>query len=302
MKIQLAAATTTAALIVIFAISLAGSDTIATTQEYALPVSIHDLIPLEYYIPDQFKKSLTLSKQLTKKFPEETIQGGIVPHDLLHGEYIVHFFKELQQQNPSTIILIGPNHFERGPGNILTTLLNWQAPSQTLNIHTTFVQQLVQLPFIEHDPTILQHEHSIAGIVPYISHFLPETQLVPIILKAETTLQEINNLSHFLNTNAQAGTVIVASVDFSHYLTAREAEQKDIVSEQALRTLDYQTIQSFGPRFNDYLDSPASISLLMQFLELNGVEENIILYNSNSGILSKNYDIPVTSYFEMIYY
>jgi hypothetical protein len=50
------------------------------------------------------------------------IKGGIVPHHLLPSYIVADFFKHIAHQKPKTLILIGPNHYEKG------TLMLLQAP------------------------------------------------------------------------------------------------------------------------------------------------------------------------------
>ncbi|MFA5134642.1 MAG: AmmeMemoRadiSam system protein B [Patescibacteria group bacterium] len=276
--------------------------TTASTHHSAGGTGVQSALPLEYFFPEQFSKTLTHAEQLTRSFPGTMVRGGVIPHDLLRGEYIAHFFSELSGQQPATVVLIGPNHFERGPGHVLTAAESWDTPDGILKADTATITRLTELQFVEQDAAILQHEHSIAGIVPYIAHYLPGTKLIPIILKAESTLMELNDLSDFLASALPPDAVVIASVDFSHYLTAAEAEQHDAITGSALSNLNYSTILSFGSRFNDYLDSPPSIALLLKYLEATGVKNCEILYNTNSGGAIGNTGIPVTSYFEVIYY
>lgn len=255
-----------------------------------------------YYYPHQFNQALALAETLEKSFSGTDIQGGIIPHDITHGEYIAHFFQNLQDQNPEYILLIGPNHYEHGSTPLITSSANWTTQSGTLETASDIVNELLTYGSFSESNDIIENEHTISGIVPYFSYFLPETKLIPLIFKAEVTLYEIDLLIELLENVLPENTVIVAAVDFSHYLTSGEATENDKVTAEALQSLDYQTLLSFGPRFNDYLDSPPSIAFLLRWLEKHNITESTILYNTNSGLLANNPNQPTTSYFEVIYY
>jgi len=264
--------------------------------------SSSDNLQLINYYPNQFNKTINLSGQLSKTFTNNEISAGIIPHDITHGEYIAHFFNNLKKQNPKKIILIGPNHFELGSSRIITTAKNWSTPYGIVKADQNNIQKLLENPAIIENNQVVENEHSISGIVPYIAYYLPQVEITPLILKAELSLNDIGILNDIINTKLDDDIMIVASVDFSHYLTSGQAVNRDLVTQKALAEFDYRKIMSFGPSFNDYLDSPPTIALLLKWLESNNIKNNKILYNTNSGILSNNFSDPVTSYFEMIYY
>lgn len=266
-------------------------------------LSSEQILDVKYYSPNQFQKTTKLANELPDNFPEnQTIKAGIFPHDLTHAEYIAHFLKNLKKQNPKNILLIGPNHFERGVSNILTTKVSWSTPFGKVLANEEIVFKLLQSTAAHEDALTIQQEHSINGILPYLAYYLPETHLIPLIFKSELNLRDIHYLVTTLDTILPADTVILASVDFSHYLISEEAKTKDAITTSILKTLDYQKIMSFGSRFNDYTDSPPSIALLLSWLSKNNIRNIKILFQTNSGILANNFTQPVTSYFEVVYY
>jgi AmmeMemoRadiSam system protein B len=152
------------------------------------------------------------------------------------------------------------------------------------------------------DSDVIEADHSINGILPYLEYYLPQTTVVPLIMKSEVTLRDIEYLFSELKNSVPPDTVFLAAVDFSHYLTSQEATDNDRLTAQYLQNLDYQKIMSWGTRFNDYLDSPPSIALLLYWVRNQGIKNSKIVFNTNSGILANSLSLPVTSYFEVIYY
>jgi len=88
-------------------------------------------------------------------------------------------------------------------------------------------------------------------------------------------------------------TAIIAAVDFSHYLSAQQARQRDRETLEALQSLDSSRILSFG---DEHLDSPPSIAALMETMRLLGVTEFALRENTNSSELGDSALAPVTSY------
>lgn len=257
---------------------------------------------LGFYSKAQFQKSIGLADKLPKNFPNQPVKAGIFPHDLTHAEYVAHLLKNLKNQEPKNILLIGPNHLERGIGKISTTSADWTTPFGIVSANKEVIDELLKHSAVIEDDELFKGEHSINGIIPYLAYYLPTTKIIPLSLKAEVNLKEINSLLDSLKTILPAGTVVIASVDFSHYLTSLEAQNHDLITAEALKKKDYYKIMSFGTRFNDYLDSPPSVALLLAWLVKNNVNRSQILFNTNSGLLANKFDLPVTSYFEMIYY
>jgi hypothetical protein len=257
-------------------------------------------ISVVQYSQKTFSAGLTLSESLDAAFPSQEIIGGIIPHDLNHSEYIAHFFRELSKTNPSTILLVGPNHYERGASHVITSRMDWQSPEGIVHVPDPYVTSILSGYPATENAEVLQGEHSIGGIMPYIAYFMPDVEVVPVILKVETTEQELLQLEETLTSILPEDSIVVSAVDFSHYLTAREAEIRDQVTRRALETFDIETIQSFGSAFNDYLDSPPSIAFLLSWSKRKNAREIQILYNTNSGILGNDMYSPVTSYFEAV--
>lgn len=257
---------------------------------------------ITYFSEKQFNKSRQIADSFTAGFPQEKILGGIIPHDTRHGEYIAHFFKNLKKQEPETILLIGPNHKEIGNGKIITASNSWYTPFGILEANQEIIKQLVEKGIVSENKLVIEQEHSIYGLVPFISYYLPQTKVVPLIFKSGFSISDIENLTSSLADILPKSIVIVAAVDFSHYLTSSQAEEKDKVTAKAMAEFDYQKILSFGERFNDYVDSPPSIAFLMLWMQKQGVKNIEILANTNSGKLEHRENEPVTSYFETVYY
>ncbi|KUO50233.1 MAG: hypothetical protein APF76_11005 [Desulfitibacter sp. BRH_c19] len=226
------------------------------------------------------------------------IDGAVVPHHLLAHELIEGVFHELYSQQPSTIILVGPNHFNKGE-KILTTTLGWQTPFGIVKSNREIIEELTALGLVKVTEKVFDSEHSMGSLMPFIKYYLPDTKVVPIILHHDVSRQEAMNLgisiAEFLKDDK---CIIIASVDFSHYLTRDEAQKRDRETIHALYSKNLGRIFSMG---NEYLDSPASIGVLFSAMENLEVNEFKMLDNTNSGILLNNDIIETTSYVTLIF-
>ncbi len=226
--------------------------------------------------------------------PEGPVAGGIIPHHWLAGHLITAFFQGLAEGDPpETVVLIGPNHPNAGSARMLTSDLAWATPFGLVEPAQEWIRRLSDNGLVGIESSVLTTEHSVAGIMPAIKYYLPEARVVPLILSGDLTGAEARRLSQALVGHWNGGVVLVAAVDFSHYLVRSEAERYDAITLDALRTFDTAALSTFD---NRYLDSPPSIAVLMYaMLELDA-DEFVLLENTNSGALAEDQLAPTTSY------
>lgn len=227
------------------------------------------------------------------------ITGGVIPHHLYASFIISDFFKRLSLKPPEVIVLIGPNHYERGDYEVLTSLYSWETAYGNVYPDKRIVEYLIAKKLAKVDEDTLSLEHSVVGIMPYIKFYLPNTRVVPLILSSRFDDALSSKLAQELYLLAEKNVIFVASVDFSHYLTRQQAHEKDKYTLRVMKNFDYKALYQLN---NDYLDSPASIATLFKVMEKLGKSEFEVLYNTNSGELEKNDFIQTTSYFSLAFY
>ncbi len=227
------------------------------------------------------------------------VRGGIIPHHLLVSDVIADFFSRLSTQKPTTIILVGPNHYERGNFEALTSLYDWETPLGIVHADESIIGALIGSQLVVVDEKTLPDDHSLSAIMPFIKYYLPDAKVVPILVSRSLSKEESEILATKLSSLFNDNTVVVASVDFSHYLSSTEARDKDEITLQILKEFDYQRLYLLD---NDYLDSPASVGILLMTMQKLGSTNMEILFHTNSGEILNNKFIPTTSYFEIVYY
>lgn len=225
------------------------------------------------------------------------VKAGVVPHHLLAGALIGQTMETMASQDDKVIVLVGPNHNNLG-AKVITGLYGWQTPEGIVQTDKTMVENLITHGLAIRDEAVLSQEHSIGTLVPFIKHFLPQARVVPIILHHDVSLKEVEALLDILEPYLDQDGIIISSVDFSHYLTRREAQEKDVVTLELMRNFDYTTLFNLG---NDHLDSPASLSMALKAMERRGLRDFQLLANTNSGIILKNDVMETTSYFTLIF-
>ncbi len=226
--------------------------------------------------------------------PMTGARAVIVPHHWFAGHLILGGLRDLAASGDyQRIVLIGPNHVNAGAAAVVTSDIAWRTPFGSVEPDAEALRSLLDGGFAQSQPEVLTYEHSVAGIVPAIAYYLPEARLVPLALRRDMTAGEVQRLAAALASLLDSRTVLVAAVDFSHYLSAEEAGRRDRETLAALDSLDSSRILSFG---DDHLDSPPSIAALLEAMRLTGAGEFRLGENTNSSELGGSALEPVTSY------
>jgi AmmeMemoRadiSam system protein B len=232
---------------------------------------------------------------------EGTIRGAIVPHHLLASFITADIFERIASQGIQTIILLAPNHQDIGEVPILTSERAWKTSYGEILPHSEVISHLVGKEYIMIDESIVSQEHAIGGLLPFIAYYkkqLQPIQIVPLIIRQNISREQLQDLSQSLASVTNEKTVIVASVDFSHYLDSNHAEENDERTKDAMEGKDYDGLLKMD---SAYLDSPQAIVSLLQTMDQLGVESSRILYHTNSGRLFDYYATQTTSYFGIIF-
>lgn len=254
--------------------------------------------PNLFFDEKTFNEGIARTKK-ENKLSNYNISGGIIPHHLFPGYILTDFFNRLSVQKPRVIILIGPNHYEKGSFRVLTSLYSWGTPFGKVEPEELIINKLIKNGVVRIDEGVLPNDHAVAGMMPFIKYYLPDTKVVPILISGHTTQEEVKVLASNLTSFMGEDVVLVAPVDFSHYLTNEQAKEKDKVTLEVMKNYDYRQLFTLN---NDYVDSPPSIAALLMVMQKLGTTKMDLLYNTNSGELQKDNYIETTSYFSIVYY
>jgi hypothetical protein len=257
-----------------------------------------------YYDEKDFTNSIITAekskKDIEDKLSSSLAAGGIVPHHLLAGKMIACFFQALAKSSPKTIVVIAPNHNRAGLVGIHACKQSWSTKYGTLDADAKLTDKLIDELGARQSTELMENDHSISALVPYIKYYMPDVKIVPIMLHGDYSADDSIKLGGLLADEMAKtqGTVIVASVDFSHYLDSKTAFRMDEKTLDAIMSTD---IRSIGMMGNDNLDSPASVIALLTAMSKNGTAVPTVLDHSISSNFTGNGFDYTTSYFTMLF-
>ena len=252
-------------------------------------LSTEDTTRHRSYSSDPQLYAITATSTYTQKYTD-TVFGGIVSHHLLANIDISNFFAEFTDQQINRVIIIGPNHYYPNASPFLSTSRNYTTPFGDVDVDDETLASLVENGLVELSPDILEEEHAVSSLIPYISAYFPLAEVIPIIVSDRASKSDLQELSDYLIKNDTPNTVAVASVDFSHHLYSNASQIHDARTVTALQNFDYDSI------LNSEVDSPKSLFVLLKYLESKGAK-NISIQQQNSANIFNKYDSEdVTSY------
>lgn len=230
-----------------------------------------------------------------KDSPKVTL-GGVVPHHNLAEVKIDEFWKKVSETaEPKTIFLVGPDHFNLAKAPTVLTKSQNIFPGYT-KLEQETLTKMSSVGVVE-DDSVFTKEHSIQIHIPYVYRYFPEASVVPILFRSDATIEEVIELAKNLRPFLSQETIVIASVDFSHYLSIEEARERDEVSMQALKTFDYDTLSHFGP---DNADSDQSLIFMLEMVCPSHDCTWEQLFHGNSTDFDPANPFETTSYFSLL--
>lgn len=228
----------------------------------------------------------------------DNIHSIIIPHHLLASEFVAKLIKQASARQINKVVIVGPNHNNIGMEAIATVKARWLTPFGNLEPQIDLVDKFLTDFSLIPNYQALVYEHSIGAITPFIKYYLPQAKIIPIIISSYAARENAQELSEWLINNLDNQSLIIFSMDFSHYLSLVEAEEKDKLTKQYILNRDIDKILTLN---NDYVDSPVGLAASLLIADKLDLETKII-YQANSADFTIEKPIETTSYLGIIFY
>lgn len=218
---------------------------------------------------------------------------AILPHHNLVLEQRQKFLQELSKKTqPSTIILLSPNHFNLGSASALTSNHTWLVANGTKQIEpdNKLIDELKKLPEVEITDVFIGKEHGITNLLSEIKDYFPDSKIVPLVFRQDAPSNTVNKVFNnvFELCGNQCG--VLASVDMSHYQTASIARIHDELTLRALTNLDEQEI------YKAEVDSNQSLLFTILWAKKLGLTKFNLFAHTNSGLIADNPETETTTH------
>ena len=225
------------------------------------------------------------------------IMAGVVPHHNTAAVLISGFFAEVAARGDcyELVIILAPNH-EGDLANVILSYRDWDIGSGVLTCRD-FVSSLMAAEGIN---TAVSHshmelDHSASILIPYIYHYLPGVPVAPVLLNRILSFNETLELFYWLNdwiASSGKNVLLVASIDFSHFLSVQQSREFDRITKEAILSNDLRQIHMMNYH---HLDSAAAMIIFLMYLQELGLAPEIVAHTDASEFLGPWLD-ETTSY------
>ncbi len=286
--------------LIIFSIGVGKSPTREPNQEKLEVNTLSIVHSIGINDLDLIKKAYLEDRGFIKK-PTGKVLGGIVPHHYtVAASVIAGFYEGISSQQVGTVIVLGPDHFNMASHPIVTSLGSFNTLFGAIMTDSDFIKKLLESPVIFVDEVPFEREHSIYSQLPFIKKTFPNAKIVPLIINISASKEDGDKLADAISKNIKGDTLVVASVDFVHYLSSEETDKLDKESIVAFETLKPEKVLGLTDQLN--LDSKISVYTLFKIIEALGATKAQLVANTNSGKLaSPPFTEKVVSYVSMYF-
>lgn len=222
---------------------------------------------------------------------------AIVPHHLVASDLIhqtlarVARYAQKHDAPVKRIVLLAPNHFERGAGNVLTTRASWKTREGIVQSDEKLIDQLIVAGLAQDDFHTLELEHGVFNEMPFIKMLFPDARVTSLSIRGELSSVDRARLAEFLHKQLGPQDLVIISVDFTHYVSESIMKLHDVGSLSALIALNPNAANGMD------VDTPASIEVGMHYTLMRDAKKFVLTRRTSSvEYLKRNEPPDTTSY------
>jgi AmmeMemoRadiSam system protein B len=264
----------------------------------APPASSNERTPFAAMYLDPQPFLAAIAEERLPAPPRLRVTGISVPHHMLAADLIARGFAAAAANQYDRIIILSPDHFNRSRRPMATTRRDIDTVFGPLQNDTAASGALLEADSLFDDGDLFAQEHGIAALLPFVRHFFPDARIVPIAISYNASRADCDRAFELIKALAGPRTLVVQSTDYSHYLPADVARQRDQETLNVIAANDVDAVlRLLQP---GHMDSRASqyIQMLLQGRILKG--HATVIANRNSAHYSA-LGTRTTSYIVTVY-
>ncbi|MCD6407392.1 AmmeMemoRadiSam system protein B [Candidatus Aerophobetes bacterium] len=202
----------------------------------------------------------------------------------------------MENENPETIIILGPNHRGFGRSVAIMTEGEWETPLGKVPIDEDLAKDILQAsPLIEEDEKAHQREHSLEVQLPFLQYgYKDNFKIVPICFTDQTFVTSVGvGKAIFEVIKEKNGIALVASTDLTHYQPRKIAERDDRNIIEAILTCNPESLRRVLSSGDYSMCGYGPVFALMQVaLSFGSVKARLLKY-ATSGDITGDYSAVV---------
>ena len=221
-----------------------------------------------------------------KKIDKGRLVAIVVPHAgyVYSGQVAAHSFKQLEGTDFKKIIIISPSHYVSFDGMSVYNKGLFETPLGLIKVDEELANKIIQKNkrFIFYPEAHLK-EHAIEVELPFLQRVYKDKdfRIVPIAMGGPSS-DDAGILSDALYDVIDNDTLLVISVDLSHYYPYDKAVELDTSGISAIEKLDPDWLAQQINKRTTEIDAPVAVLAMIMFANRSGAKASILKY-ANSG-------------------
>lgn len=252
----------------------------------------------DYNSQDFVLKDLVLDKISDFSFNNNDIVAGVAPHHLVAKDILQSFYEHLEKNsNPNTIVIIGPDHFNAyyTHGSNFITIKPQSEDFFGLEVDKQLIEDINSTMPLAFSNSSVKIDHAVRNHIDYIKKYLPKTKIFPVLIPGTITKIESDNFVDGL-VKSNKNILVIASVDFSHYLSSEMADLHDLKSMRVIKNYEQENFNQLE------VDSWQSLYIARNYAKAKGAETPIEIGHSNSYKINPiKSEEGTTSYYSVVF-
>jgi len=232
-----------------------------------------------------------ISEYLNKaQYINKNVHAIIVPHAgyMFSGQVAAHSYKQIAPDTKKVFVL-GTSHRYYLQGVCVGDYDSLETPLGNIKVSED-VKNILKEKHFTFIPDADKNEHSIEIELPFLKHVLGDFEIIPMLVGAINYKELAGVLSKFSDDK----TLIVVSVDLSHFHPYKEAKKLDEFTISAITSLDTEKISDAE------IDSPYAVLGVIELAKQKNWNVKLLEYK-NSGDITGDLS-RVVGYASIVFY
>jgi len=247
------------------------------------------------------KKNLTQENKVKAR-------GAILPHAgyIYSGKTAIKTLSCIELSKVKKIFLLGPNHTGLGPRISLYPKGYWKTPLGKVGIDWEITEELAKRNnLLQKDTLAHQQEHSLEVELPLLQYFIPEFEIVPILIM-QASLLELKQIGALIaeviqEKGIKEEVLIIASSDMNHYENHNITLEKDQYAIEALLNLNAEELAKRIIEKDISMCGVMPAACLIYCLKKLGIKQANLIEHTTSAQISGDYN-QVVGYAGIVFF
>ncbi len=193
---------------------------------------------------------------------------------------------------PKKVVVLCPNHRGMGANMAVMSEGQWELPTGPVPLAEDLVKRLLEkCPRMEEDDRAHAAEHSLEVHLPFIQHFRPDFELVPVCISRLSYSESGRTGKGMAEAVEEQGeeVLVIASSDMTHFESAARAKEKDDMAIEKMLALDPEGLYNTVAKNRISMCGVIPATIMLSYAIARGAKEAELLDYRNSGDVTGDY-------------